>query len=336
MKIAIIGTGVQALKRIEAIRQVGEDSIVFIASSNPERASLIAQKYNIPAHGSELDLLKRSDVEVVVVCGTTDKHFQSCIDGINHGRHILCEKPLTKTVLDAKDLILKANNKRVLLKCGFNHRHYPGIIFAKNLVDEFQYGKILSIRCNYGICGRENFHEEWRASPEKTMGGQLIEQGVHAIDLFLFFGLKIESLYCISSNLYFNTSPIEDNAFLIGKCKKNMIFSLNTSFTEWENNFEFHVNLEGGYVKVMGLGPSYGGHSVEYLKRDFRAPFNKNVITYNPTDLSFFNEWIEFKKEIIDIQNSTCVLNDDAPIKAMEVVENAYKSSKKSQSIKIC
>jgi hypothetical protein len=65
-------------------------------------------------------------------------------------------------------------------------------------------------------------------------------------------------------------------------------------------------------------------------------PFNKNVITYNPTDLSFFNEWVEFKKEIIDIQNNICVLNDDAPIKAMEVVEIAYKSSKQSQSLKIC
>lgn len=336
MKIAIIGTGVQALKRLGVIKQFAEDEIVFIASSDPKRASLIAKKHNIASYGSQLDLLNRKDIEAIVVCGTTDKHFQSCLDGINLGMHILCEKPLTKTVTEAKDLLIKANKKKVLLKCGFNHRHYPGISVAKGFVDGLKFGKILSIRCNYGICGREHFNHEWRANPGNTMGGQLVEQGLHAVDLFHFFGLEFESVFCVASNLFYKTNPIEDNAVLIGRCKNNIICSLNTSFTEWINNFDFHINFESGYVKVTGLGPSYGGHSVEYLRRDFRAPFKKSVITYNPTDISFFNEWSEFKKEINDFKNGKRSVNDIAPIKALEVVEKAYKSSALNKSIKLC
>ena len=333
MNIAIIGTGVQALKRIRSIQQVGEDEIVFIASSDKERARHLAQKNSIETHGTEKDLLSRQDVDAIVVCGTTDMHFQSCLEEINLGRHILCEKPLTRTVAEAKELIKKANEKGVLLKCGFNHRHYPGIIQAKRLVDELGLGKILSIRCNYGICGREQFEKEWRANPKKTMGGQLIEQGVHAIDLFHFFGLDIESVYCVTENLYFNTPPIEDNAFFIGKCASKIICTLNTSFTEWINNFEFHINLEDGYIKVLGLGPSYGGHSVEYLKKDFKAPFKKSIITYNPTDISFTNEWVEFKHEILALKNKAQVFNDEAPINAMEIVKSAYRSSQLNESV---
>lgn len=335
MKIAIIGTGVQAIKRILAIKQADKDEIVFIASSSRDRARLIAQKYNIASFGIEKDLLIRQDIDAIVVCSTTDNHYQTCLQGINHGWHILCEKPLTKTVSEAKELIKKADEKGVLLKCGFNHRHYPGIIKAKSIVDKLELGKILSIRCNYGICGREKFQDEWRADPKKTMGGQLIEQGVHAIDLFHFFGAEIESVYCVTENLYFNTSPIEDNAFFIGKCVDKIICTLNTSFTEWINNFEFHINLEGGYIKVSGLGPSYGGHSIEYLKKDFKAPFSKSVITYNPTDLSFTNEWLEFKHEIYAIERMVHVSNDQASVRSMEIVEKAYKSSKINESVKL-
>jgi len=336
MKIAIIGTGIQALKRIAAIQHVGEDEIVFIASSSKERAKLIANKYNIPFYGSEQDLQNKNDIEAVVVCGTTDKHFQSCLDAIAKGRQILCEKPLTKTVLEAKELLMRANEKNILLKCGFNHRHYPGIVLAKSLVKSLQFGKILSIRCSYGICGRENFKDEWRSNPEKTIGGQLIEQGVHAIDLFHFFGLDIESVYCVATNLYFDTDPIEDNAFFIGKCANKIVCTLNTSFTEWVNNFEFHINLENGYIKVLGLGPSYGGHSIEYSKKDFKAPFSKSVVTYNPIDVSFINEWLEFKREIFNIKSLDTLVNDESPVNAIKIVEISYKSSNLNQSVMVC
>lgn len=77
---------------------------------------------------------------------------------------------------------LAAENK-VILKCGFNHRHHPAMIKANELIKSGAIGKPITGRALYGICGRENYEKEWRSDVEITAGGQLMEQGIHCIDL---------------------------------------------------------------------------------------------------------------------------------------------------------
>ena len=151
-----------------------------------------------------------------------------------------------------------ARETGVTLKCGFNHRHHPAIWEAKKMVDQGKIGKPLFARCRYGICGRPGYEKEWRADPAQAAGGQFIEQGTHAIDLFRWFMGEIVEAVCMTGVEYFKKQSLDDNGMAIFRTASGAMASLHTSLTQWKNQFSFEVFGEDGYLGVEGLGASYG------------------------------------------------------------------------------
>ena len=180
------------------------------------------------------------------------------------------------------------------LKCGFNHRHHPAIWEAKRLLDEGSIGKPLFARCVYGICGRPGYEDEWRADPDRAAGGQFIEQGTHAIDLFRWFLGEVAEVACMTGTQYFKDQPLDDNGMAVFRMASGAMASLHTSLTQWKNTFSFEVFGEDGYLTVEGLGASYGTEKLIAGRRDFSAPFQDTITEYRGGDISWREEWKEF------------------------------------------
>ena len=102
------------------------------------------------------------------------------------------------------------------MKVGFNHRFHPGIRQARAIVAEGTLGPLLYLRGRYGHGGRLGYEREWRADPERSGGGELLDQGVHLVDLARWFaGEFVETTAHLGR--YFWDMPVEDNAFLLLK-----------------------------------------------------------------------------------------------------------------------
>ena len=134
----------------------------------------------------------------------------------------------------------KANN--VKLKCGFNHRCHPAIQKAREFVDQGEIGEPTFVRCRYGIGARPGYEKEWRADSQIVSGGQMMEQGIHAVDLSRWFLGEFSEIAAFRANYFCNIQPLEDNAFVIMRTKSGKAASIHSSLTQWKNLFSFEVN----------------------------------------------------------------------------------------------
>jgi predicted dehydrogenase len=244
--------------------------------------------------------IARDDVDAVVVCTPPHIHAEISIAALEAGKHVLCEKPLCRTLVEAEAMLAAASRAKRLLKCGFNHRHHPAVLEARARFDRGDVGRPIAARCRYGICGRPGYEKEWRADPMRAAGGQFAEQGAHAIDLFQWFLGDLTEVSCMTSIGYFREQSLDDNGMALFRSADGALATLHSSLTQWKNLFSFEIVGEDGYFVVEGLGASYGTERLYVGKRDFAAPFQDHVIEYRGGDSSWQSEWREFKAAIAE------------------------------------
>jgi predicted dehydrogenase len=153
----------------------------------------------------------------------------------------------------------------VRVRVGYNHRFHPALQKARELVDAGACGELMMIRGRYGHGGRTGYDREWRANPEFSGGGELIDQGVHLIDLagwFLGDFTRIEGHATTS----FWDMKVDDNAFLSLRTATGQTAWLHASCTEWKNLFSFEIYGRTGKLHIEGLGGSYGVERITFYK----------------------------------------------------------------------
>ncbi len=333
MKIAIIGSGLQCKRRAPVIKQSPEDRLVIIASPNRAHAEGAAAAFGCEAATDWRKAVEHKDVDAVIVSTPPHLHAEISIAAMRAGKNVLCEKPLSRTLAESQEMLKVARETKRVLKCGFNHRHHPAIWEAKKTLDRGDLGKPIFARCRYGICGRPGFEKEWRADPNQAAGGQFIEQGTHAIDLFRWFMGDIVEVACMTTRSYFTEQPMEDNGMAMFRLKSGATAGLHTSLTQWKNQFSFELFGSEGYIVADGLGASYGTETLAIGKRDFDAPFQDRIIEYRGSDTSWRDEWKEFSAAIREGREPLGGARDG--LEAMRVALAAYDAEKTGRVVHV-
>jgi len=327
VRVGLIGAKLQGLRRAPAIQNFPGTELVIVSAAHKESAQALADKFGCEVTVGWEGVVKRSDLDAVVICTPPHLHAQISIAAMESGKHVLCEKPLARTLQEAEAMVRAAESNRVKLKCGFNHRYHPAIKKARELLGQGRIGKPSFIRCRYGIGGRPGYEKEWRANHEMVGGGQLMEQGIHAVDLSRWFLGEFREVAAFLANYFWNTEPLEDNGFVLLRTEDGKIASIHSSLTQWKNLFSFEVFGSDGYITVEGLGGSYGTERLIFGGREFMKPFAEEVVEFRGEDRSWFEEWKEFV---------TCIEEDRGPsgsgydgLVAMRLVNAAYESARK-------
>jgi predicted dehydrogenase len=292
--VAIIGAGLIGRKRAAALNKFKDCRLIITVDINRSKAESLAQDFGGEIETDWGKAITRDDIDVVVVSTVNKFLAPISMAALKNGKHVLCEKPLGRNVEESKEIIEAARSSGRILKTGFNHRYHPAIAQAKKLVDSGEIGDLYFMRCRYGHGGRPGYEKEWRANKELCGGGELLDQGVHVVDLFRWFaGDFSEAFGCTQT--YFWDMDVEDNAFAIFKNRVGIIATMHTSWTQWKNMFSFEVVGKDGYVIIDGLGGSYGKETLKIGKRkpEGGAPDEK-IIEFGGDDISWEEEWKEF------------------------------------------
>lgn len=325
MRVGIVGAGLQAKRRASAFSKIPDTELVIVSAEHEEHAKKLASQYQCEyAQGWEW-VGKRNDLDAILVCTPPHLHEPISILGMQNGKHVLCEKPLARSVAECQHMIEVSKKTKRILKCGFNHRHHPAVLEAKQQVEQGKIGRPLFIRSRYGITGEPGREKEWRADPRQASGGHLMEQGIHVVDLSRWFLGEFEEVACFRETQYWPLGELEDNAFVMMRTPDGRVASLHTSLLQWKNLFSFEIYGEEGFFEVEGLGGSYGTEKLHHGLKKYREPFEVTTVEYRGEDPSWSLEWNEFVAAIKEKREP--IGNAEDGREAMRLVFEAYRFS---------
>jgi len=323
MNVAIVGCGLIGQKRAKALAGA---RLIACADSNLARAEQLARTVEGCAVSADWRaVVERRDVNIVVVATPHNSLAEITMGAIQAGKHVLVEKPAARHVDELRPLVQLAEEKRVLVHVGFNHRYHRAFRKAREIVDSGELGPLMFLRARYGHGGRIGYDKEWRAQPELSGGGELIDQGVHIIDLARWF-LGDFSEVDGSAHTYFWDMPVDDNAFMLLKTPQKQVAFLHATCTEWKNTFSFEIYGRVGKLQIDGLGGSYGVERLTHYKMSPEmGPPETLMWEYPMADNSWDVEVSEFLEDIRIGRQPAANLSD--AIAALDVVDKIYRES---------
>jgi predicted dehydrogenase len=222
-------------------------------------------------------------------------------------------------------VIEAARRTGALVKVGFNHRFHPALRKAHELAVSGAVGPLLVVRGRYGHGGRLGYDREWRADPTVAGGGELLDQGVHLIDLARWFLGDFTQVHGHIAT-YFWDMPVEDNGFLLLRTPTGRTAWLHASCTEWKNLFSFEVLGKTGKLQIDGLGGSYGVERLTFYRMlPEMGPPETTAWEYPGEDRSWEVEFTYFCECIAAGRAPAGGLED--ALAALEVVEKTYALS---------
>ena len=181
---------------------------------------------------------------------------------------------------------------------GYNLRCHPAFLKAHEIIHQGTLGPLLYLRGRYGHGGRPGYEKEWRANPEISGGGELLDQGVHLIDLSRWF-LGDFSLIHGHTHTYYWKMPVEDNGFMYLENTIGQVAWLQVSCTEWKNLFSYEIFCETGKLQIDGIGGSYGTERLTlYQMLPQMGPPETTTWEYPFPDRSWNTEFEQFEQAI--------------------------------------
>jgi len=329
MKIGIVGCGLIGARRAQIALESG-DQIVAVADTDLSRARQVAEKVG-GEPSVDWQSVVRGNVDAVVVATSNNWLAPVTIEALTHRKHVLVEKPMARNAVEAQAVIAaQERNSSLVLKVGFNHRFHPAVFRAHELYEQGAIGDLLFLRGRYGHGGRPGYEKEWRVDVKVSGGGELLDQGIHLIDLFNWFAPDLEQAVGFTETYTWksasNTAQAEDNAFAIFRSVSGRVASLHVSWTQWKNLFSLEVFGQTGYLLMEGLGGSYGMERLVIGHRRMEGGIpQEETIEYPGKDGSWIAEWQEFKSAIE--RNSQPVGNGRDGFKALQLIEAVYRSA---------
>lgn len=323
MTIAIIGCGLIGQKRAKTLATA---RLIMCADIELARAEQLAcSAEGCIATDDWRRVVDQAEVSVVVIATPHDSLVEITTAAIAAGKHVLVEKPAARHVNELRPLLTLAEQKNVLVHVGFNHRYHRAFRKARQIVDSGVLGPLMFVRARYGHGGRPGYEKEWRAKPALSGGGELIDQGVHLIDLARWF-LGDFTEVSGYAHTYFWNMPVDDNAFLLLKTAQKQVAFLHASCTEWKNTFSLELYGRDGKLQVDGLGGSYGIERLTYYKMlPKMGPPETTIWEYPMADDSWEIEMAEFVEDIRLARQPASGLKD--AIAVLEVVDKIYRES---------
>jgi len=260
IKVAVIGVGSFGKKRAAAVKECAKSELVFVCDEDQKKAEAAAKELGVK-HCDITDMLSDSGIEAVIICVPNKYHAPLAVDSLNAGKHVLCEKPLTRTVKEAEEMVSAAAKAKRFLKTGSNHRYFASVMKAHEVVKSGAIGEVISLNGRIGNDG-ERLRGSWFWDKEISGGGTILDNGCHLLDIARWFMGDFVEASGLITNLYWKECPVEDTATGIFLTADGRMATINSSWRQLSGYFHFEINGTDGYVTVDGRFDTHGGDNL--------------------------------------------------------------------------
>jgi predicted dehydrogenase len=331
LSVGIIGCGLIGEKR--AAQLAPQDRLIGCCDLHAAAAAGLARRHDARACASTQELLSL-EPDVVIVATVHDQLAALTELALMSGAHVLVEKPAGVSSLQIDRLIECQHAAGRMVKVGFNHRFHPGIMRAVEEVHSGRHGELMHLRARYGHGGRPGYDREWRAQPLRSGGGELIDQGMHLLDLSNWLAGPLPLHSALLRTQFWDTEVEDNAALLLGEAgsRTEPWAMLHVSWTEWKNLFSLEIYCVTAKIQVDGLVRSYGPQRLRiYRMGPELGPPELEQLDYPSEDHSWSAEWEHFAVAIVAADGRPLLGDLQAARDAHEQVEAAYAASAYAQ-----
>ncbi len=341
IKIGIIGAGSISEYHIRAFQKLSDIEVAALCDLNITRASEMALKYSIKSVYEKVeDMLADNEIDAVTICVWNKLHADLSIQALQHGKHVLCEKPMALNAMEAEKMVKAEEESGKLLMLGLVRRFDIKTEAAKGIVSDGELGNIYYAKAAY--LRRDGQPGGWFSDKSKSGGGALIDIGIHSLDLLLYL-IDVGEVDSVSGKVFQfpdmmngvkgvfkyessdtgNVHNVEDMVISTITFKNGTILNLEASWAQ-------HIEGETQYMEIYG---SQGGLKVD---PDLVLYSNKNGFTTNktfnldsgesdPFQMMFDGEMAHFRDCIT--RGTECLSPSGEALELMKIIDAIYKSA---------
>ena len=335
LHFGIIGVGNIAPLHALAIQALPKAELVAVATRNAEHGKAFAGKYGGVWHADYAELLQRPEVDAVVLCTPHDLHAPMTIAAAQAGKHVLCEKPMARTIAECDEMIEACDRAGVTLGVVFQSRFELLSLQLKRLIEEGALGRILWTSANTIWYRSDDYYRSgaWRGTWAHEGGGVLINQAIHAIDLMLWLTGRPARVTAQMRTLN-HAIEVEDGAIAILEYADNrlgLIQATTAVYPGYAERLEVY-GTHGSAIYHKGEG-RLEWHLLE-PRADHVLETNISSGAANPMDITAAGHAAVFQDSAEAIRQGRRPLIDGTEgRRGVEVVEAIYQSARSGRAV---
>jgi predicted dehydrogenase len=333
IKFAVVGCGHIGKRHAEMIERDKNAELVALCDILPKE-KLGIEQYPVPFfHSIEALLEADADIDVINICTPNGYHAEYAVKVLQSNRHVVIEKPVALSTIDAEKIIHTALSKNRQAFCVMQNRYSPPSVWMKEMVDSGRLGAIYLVQINCYWNRDERYYKQgnWHGSIDLD-GGTLFTQFSHFIDIMYWLFGNITNVQAKFKDFnHKKLTAFEDSGLVTFDFVRGGMGCLNYSTSVWNKNLESSMTViaENGSIKIGGQYMN----EVEYCHvKNYEMP------TLSPTNPG--NDYGAYKGSAQNhnfvIENVIEVLNANKSIttnileglKVVDIIEKIYKLKK--------
>ncbi len=356
IKIGIIGTGFAHLTQIPGFLECPDAEVVSVASAKIENAERTALEFGIGHYTDDwTETVRREDIDLICITTPPNLHHQMALFSLEHGKHVLCEKPMAMNSHEAAEMTASANEKGLMAIIDHELRFLNGRRIAYRMIRDGKIGQIIHCKQMFRNASRGTTDVPWNWwSDINAGGGALGAIGSHAIDAYHWFlDTEISDVFCqLKTNIKERLDQNGVSRHVTADDEVNMILKFAdskltkeasgaASFSVVESgNYDFNVKIfgtkgaimigEGGEIWFSKMGDGYWTQ-IEVELGD--APKNTRVGGWSRGFLNFARQITSALKEGNSTVSGAATFDDG--LKIQRVLDASRESNARGTVVKL-
>jgi predicted dehydrogenase len=340
VKWGVVGSGGIARRRTipEGIIPARNAHLIAVYGTNPVTNKEVAKQFNAIAVDS-LEALLASDIDAVYIASPPAAHAAQVRACAKAGKHILCEKPLGRSVEEAEEIVAACREAKVQLGTAFMMRFQSQHQAAAKLVTEGRLGKPVFARAQLS-CWYPPMPKAFRQDPDLGGGGSLIDMGSHCIDLLeMLFG-PVKKISCFINNTI-HAYRSEDSAVVLLQFENGATATVDTFFCIQDNSSKNVLELYGSKGSILAagtIGQGSQGKMTAFLAAEdaaYDAAQARNAndgLSISPEPQNIYRGEIEAFGDVL-LNNKPNLMSGEIGLRNQKLVAACYESAKTGRAV---
>ncbi len=330
LNFVLVGCGRIAKRHSDLLgnHQIAGAKLLAVCDTKEEKAREIGNKYSVPYYKNMHDMMKKEDVDVIVILTPSGMHAAHTIELAEYKKDIIVEKPMALTLDDADHMIRACDNHGCRLFVIKQNRFNVPVVKLREAIEAHRFGKMVMGTVRVRWCREQAYYDQddWRGTWAMD-GGVLANQASHHIDMLEWMMGDVESVFARSTTALVAIEA-EDTAIVSLKFANGALGIIEATTATRPDNLEGSISILGekGSVEI-------GGFAVNEMKvwRFSEATSDDESIldrfSVNPPNVYGFGHQAYYDHVIDCINNNTAMLVDGlVGRKSLELITAIYES----------